>query len=157
MRKHISWMLSAALMTTMITPAGFAQAPSTATKPIALPVKVQIVFTRGNGDKKVSFPYSFFTSSSGETSSLRIGGEVPVGASFEQIGTQIDSSVTSSNDGRLNLVLNFKGRDLSPEGKPREANSTNTVTLRDGEPARFTGSDDGGGAFTLDVTLTVVK
>jgi hypothetical protein len=157
MKKHMGWILGSALMAAVVTGPAFPQSSPATPRPIAQSLKVQLLFTKGEGDKKASSPYSFFTTSSGETLSLRIGTEVPVGAALEQIGTQIDSSVTAAGDGRFNLVLNFKGRFLSPEGPPREFTASKTLTLRDGESTKFTGSDDKGEAFTLDVTLTVVK
>ena len=126
-------------------------------RPSAVPVKVQVVLTKGEGDKKVSSPYSLSASSSGETASLRIGAEVSVGTALEQIGTQIDFLVSATPDGRFSLNLNFKGRFLSPEGQLRGFTASNTFTLRDGESTKYTGTDDMGAAFTLDVTLTVVK
>ena len=150
-------MLGAALIVGAITAHGFPQVLSTTPRPGAVRVKVQVVLTRGDGDKKVGSPYSLSSISSGETATLRIGAEVPVGTAFEQIGTQIDFSVTTTTDGRYQLQLDVKGRFLSPDGKPRDLAAQNTFTLRDGESTKYAGSDDSGAAFTLDVTLTAVK
>ena len=157
MRKHIGLILGSALMALAFAAPGFTQAVSSTAKPKALPVKVQVVLMRGEGERKINSPYSLIASSAGEASSLRIGTEVLVGTTLQQIGTQIDYTVTATDDGRFKLMLSLKGQFLSPEGLPRGFTSTNTFTFRDGESTKFTGSDDGGGAFTLDVTLTVVK
>jgi hypothetical protein len=110
MRRQFGRILGSAWMAVALATTGFPQASSPAAKPNALPVKVQVVFTRSEGDKKVSSPYSFVISSSGEPSSLRIGIEVPTSAALEQMGTQINSSVTPADDGRFKLLLDFKGR-----------------------------------------------
>jgi hypothetical protein len=166
MRKLIGWILGSALMVLAMTAPGLPQAPSSTVKPNPLPVKVQVVVTRSEGDKKVSSPYSFSISSSGETSSLRIGTEVPVSTTgadgqtrftLQQIGMQVDSSVTADGDGRFNLKLTLTGRFFYPAGQIRSFTSTNTFTLKDGESTKVAGSDDGGGAYTVDVALTVVK
>jgi hypothetical protein len=156
MRIH-RWIVGIALMVVAVNTPAHPQRSSSAAKPTPLPVKIQVVFTKGEGDKKVSSPYAFFLSSSGVAASLRVGTEVIVGTIPEQLGTQIDATVTPADEGRFNVNLNFTGRFPSSEGKPHDFAAQNTFTLRDGESTKYTGTDDSGAAFTLDVTLTVVK
>jgi hypothetical protein len=166
MRKHVGWILGSALLTLAITAPGLPQGVSTPAKPRALPVKIQVVLTRGEADKKISSPYTLIASSSGETASLRLGAEVPVGATgpdgqtrvtLQQIGMQIDYSVTAAGDDRFTVKLTLNVRFLSPDGQLRSLTSTTTATLRDEESTKFTGSDDSGGPFAVDVALTVMK
>jgi Flp pilus assembly secretin CpaC len=109
MRRHVRWILGSTLMALALTAPGLPQGPpqgfpqgSSLARPSAVPVTIQIVLTKGEGDKKVSSPYSL-TSSSGEVTSFRLGTEVPIpttGAggqtqfTFQQIGTQIDFRIT---------------------------------------------------------------
>jgi hypothetical protein len=152
MKKHLRWMLFVAITSAMIK-SGFGQVASSA----PVPVKIQVVLSQGEGDRKVSSPFSFFLSTSGESAALRIGAEVTVANVREQLGTQIESQVTSPGDGRFQMMVNFIGRYIAGDGKLREVNATNTFTLRDAESTKFSGTDSSGAAFTLDVTLTVVK
>jgi hypothetical protein len=162
----MGWILGSALMAAAITPSGFAQAPSPPARREALLVKVQVVVTKDEGNKKVSSPYSLVTSSEGVTTSLRIGAEVPISTTgpdgqtrttLTQIGMQIDCVVTATGDGRFSLKLNLNRRFVEPDGQMRTFTSTNTSTVGDGEPIKLTGSDDGGGAYTVDVVVSVVK
>jgi hypothetical protein len=149
-------------MVLAFTAPGLSQASTSSAKPSVLPVKVQVDVMRSAGTRMVRSPYSLITSSSGENAVLRIGAEVPLSAAggqvtLQQIGTQIECSVTAPGDDRFNLKLTLRVSFLSPDGQPRSITSTNTFTLKDKESTKFTGSDDGGGAFTVDVTLTTPK
>lgn len=166
MNRNIGWIVGAALLAGAITAPALPQAASPQARPAPLPVKIQVVVTKDDGDKKVSSPYSLFTSSSGETASLRIGTEVPISTTgadgqtrtrLEQNGMQIDCSVTATADGRFSLKLNLNRRFVSPDGQIRIFTLTNTSTVRDGESIKHTGSDDGGDAYTVDVVLSVLN
>ena len=65
-------------------------------------------------------------------------------------------AVVLETDGSFSVKLGLNAQFLPADG-PRVIKSSNTVTLRDGESTKITGADDKGGAFTVDVTLTLVK
>jgi hypothetical protein len=178
MRKRMRWTIGALVMTLALSAPALPQAASSAAQPTPLSVKVQIVITKGEGDKKVSTPYMLMTSSSGENSVVRLGAEVPIVGpapdgqtrmTLQQFGTQIECAVTATDDGRFKLALTLTRRFFSPDGQPRTFVLPTIATLRDGESAQFMGSDKGdsaqgtisdksaGETFTVDVTLTVVK
>src|SRR5688572_21724218 len=105
MRRRVEWILGSALMALAVTTPGLPQGSSSAYANV-VPMTLQVVLTKGEGDKKVSSPYSLIVSS-GSVTSLRIGSEVPIantgGAfNFQQVGTQIDSRVTPA-DGRYKV------------------------------------------------------
>jgi hypothetical protein len=132
MRRSVKWMFGSALLALSLAVPALPQAPASTARPGPLPVKVQVVLTRGEGDKKVSSPYTVFTSSSGEVVSLRIGAEVPVNASFlggqnrvtlQQVGMQIDCTVRGVDgydtlppaEGPFKVSITITKRDLHDE------------------------------------------
>jgi Flp pilus assembly secretin CpaC len=99
------------------------QAPA---KPQAtVPLKVQIVLTRYQGEKKVSaLPYTLSVNATSPTdrsspSSLRMGAQIPVATTvtqqeakppvssfqYKDVGTNIDCTATTLEDGRFRLTL----------------------------------------------------
>ncbi len=100
--------------------AGEAQAPPEQ-KPVT-PLKVQVVFSEFEGEKKISsLPYTFFVNAEDRPSrhqvSLRMGLRVPVmtGAKesntnfqYIDIGTDIDCSAEGLDDGRFRLALTVR-------------------------------------------------
>jgi hypothetical protein len=162
-----------------MTQPGLPQGFSSSAKP--LPATIQVVLSKGEGEKRVSLPYSLGSVSSGITSSLRIGAEVPVGTTdpngqtrftFQQIGTQIDYVVSAIDDSaRYKVQITITRRDVydgnqaysSPQGTPSTPVFYNfifagTLILRDGETAQITGTDIvRNETLRADVTLSVKK
>jgi hypothetical protein len=164
MRTHAGWILASVLMALAIPAPGLPQASSAAASS-GTTVKLDVVFTRGEGDKKIRSPYSLPTTS-GVTGSLRMGAEVPVSVpaadgktrfTVQQVGMQIDYLVNTANDGRFSVKLTLSGHYLPTDGQPRAFTSSDTVTLRDGESTTMTKTDEKGEAYTVEVALTVVK
>jgi hypothetical protein len=105
-----------------------------------VPVKVDVLLSRLQGDKKVSsLPYTVWANANGNNVSLRLGVDVPVGASlvttgnenttssgrsttttsstmnrveFRSIGTSIDCSVRQTPDGRFWVRLNVQDSSI---------------------------------------------
>ena len=170
MKRQVGWVLGAMLMVLALSARGLSQGSSPA-YPNAVPVTVQIVVTKGEGEKKISTPYSL-TSTSGEVTSLRLGAEVPVSTAgtglptsftFQQIGTQIDFRIVPvesgagarpSADGRYKVQMTITRRDVYdrdsappvPQRDPSRPMFYNftfagTLVLGNGETAQITGSD----------------
>ena len=156
MRKRIGWILGSALMALAVTPPGLPQGSSSANANV-VPMTIQVVLTKGEGDKKVISPYSLAVSSS-QVTSLRIGTEVPIantgGAfTFQQVGTQIDSRVTPA-DGRYKVQITITNRDVYdpssgppiPQADPTKVIFNNfifagTLLLGNGETAQISATD----------------
>ena len=95
----------------------------------SVPIKVQIVFTEFDGDKKISsMPYSFMVIADERmggnySTSLRTGVRVPVemGSKDQQttymdIGSNIDCGIRSEEDGRFHLLSHLRSlRALSQQ------------------------------------------
>ena len=178
MRKRVGRILgSVALVMTMTLP-GF---PQQELRPGGVPVKLQVVLTRGEGDKKVRESHSVVASSSGETTSLRVGHEVPVSTtgpngqtlfSYQQIGTQIDATVTAITGAERYkvavTVTKRKASDNNPvAGAPQGISPTptfysfifaGTLLLRNGETAPIIATDlITNETRQADLTLSVEK
>ena len=92
-----------------------------AESPATTPVKVQIVFTEFEGDKKVkSLPYTLYINAvdapelkPGALAKIRIGSRVPVyvgnnSMQYLDVGTNLDARAAYPSDGRLLLQLNLE-------------------------------------------------
>ena len=97
------------------------------------PVKLQVVLTESDGDKKIaSLPYSFLVNSepgahTGFSNFTRVGVRVPVAgvgkdgqAQFVDVGSNIDCGVQTEEDGRFSVRLNFERSSLYFQGRGDE-------------------------------------
>jgi hypothetical protein len=148
-----------------------------------VPVKVQIVFTEFDGDKKVSsMPYTFMTVTDermgGYTpTSLRTGVRIPVETdgkdqktTYMDVGSNIDCGVRTEDDGRYRVYLVFdrsalypnksaEGERLvaEPNGLPlvRQFRTNESLILRDGQTSDNILSTDPLNGHTLRVSVTI--
>lgn len=149
-------------------------------KPALVPLKLELVLTRTQGEKKVSsLPYVLWITANEPTkTSLRIGVEVPVPSGdksfhYRPVGTNIDcSAVTAADDFyRISLTLNESSVHLRGRG-PKDSDPTTvagpsfqsftanfTILLRDGQTAQYTSATDSvsGEVLRVDATLNVIK
>jgi|GraSoi_2013_40cm_1033754.scaffolds.fasta_scaffold23525_2 hypothetical protein len=114
---------------------GRAQEKSSATekaKPIT-PVRLQVVLTEFDGEKKVAtLPYAFLIYSeqvghTGYSTFTRVGVRVPVPgvgkdgqAQFADVGSNIDCGVQTEEDGRFTVHLSFERSSLYFQGRGEE-------------------------------------
>jgi Flp pilus assembly secretin CpaC len=157
-------------------------APPASKVPAPLLLRVQVVFSRYQGEKKVSSqPYTLTVRANEPRTQFRVGVQVPipsVGSEgkmtvvYKDVGTSIDCSAQSLDDGRFRLDLSLEdssvavdenaaraaARDLPPQFRQFRL-SNETAVLRDGQTAQLTtAAEKGSGEITkIDVTLTVVK
>jgi len=139
-------------------------------KPIT-PVKLTIVLSRYQGEKKVSsLPYTMVVNANGPKAALRMGSSVPIpsttfgptdgGASapltsyqYRDIGINIDCTAASLDDGRFRLELSIDDSsvygDESPatklvQGAPsfRSFRIIEQVVLKDGQSREFIAATD---------------
>lgn len=150
---------------------------------VATPVKVQIVFTEFDGDKKVSsMPYAFTVITDEKvggnySTSLRTGIRVPIETegkdqktTYMDVGTNIDCGIKAEDDGRFHLYLIFDRSALYPnkstEGERLVANpggqqfvrqfrTSETLVLKDGQTSENLLSTDPLTGHTLRVTVTI--
>jgi hypothetical protein len=146
-------------------------------------IKVQIVFTEFDGDKKISsMPYSFMAIADEKvggyySTSLRTGVRIPVemGSKDQQtiymdIGSNIDCGIRSEEDGRYRVYLIFDRSALypnksaegermvtSPNGQPliRQFRTSENLILKDGQTSENIFSTDPLSGHTLRVSVTI--
>ena len=112
------------------------KATASAAKPI-VPLSVQIVIARYQGDKKIaSLPYTLAVNSGdGEFARLRMGAEVPVQTfsgppeidgkptpftgpvQYRKVGTNIDCMATVLGDGRFRLQISIEESSIVMDGQ----------------------------------------
>jgi hypothetical protein len=153
----------------------------------SIPVKVQVVFSEFDGEKKiVSMPY-FFTVISDEKlggyygTSLRTGVRVPVDAggpeqktNYMDVGSNIDCGIRTTDDDRYHLYMIFERSALSPNSgaqtekiqvsRPdapplvRQFKASVNMVLKDGQTSETVSTDPiNGHSLHLSVTINVMK
>jgi hypothetical protein len=177
-----------------------AQEPAPVTKPVAekavgaavksgstsiIPLKVQFVISRYQGDKKISsVPYSLSVNIGGPRAGLRMGAQVPYATtqvtdgvkipaySYRDVGVGIDvTNQTSIEPGLYKLDVIVEDTSISSssqvQGAPaisavpvfRTFRVNNSIVLKEGQTTQLTTAADpiSGDVMRVDVTLTVVK
>lgn len=148
---------------------------------VLIPVKVQLVLSRVQGEKKISsVPYVLFlTANDNQTTNLRMYVQMPVpsgsgGFNYKDIGTSIDMVANSSTDGQFRVQITVSDssvyfsekKDTSASapsivGQPafRSFTSKFNILLRDGQTAQYTSATDqvNGEVMKIDATLNVLK
>ena len=163
-----------------------------------VPLQVQVVMSRYQGEKKISsVPYTLSVNANtlqdgGRPSQLRMGARVPVPAwpptvdgkpvtglltgpspvTYEHIGTNIDCSASSTDDGRFEVNISIEDTSIYLDGQRtddasklsgppifRSFQSSNELILRDGQSTEFTAATDriSGEITKVEVTLRVMK
>jgi hypothetical protein len=180
--------LSALLALALVAAAGGAQDKAEkAEKPRkpGTPLKVQVLFSRYQGEKKVSsMPYTLAVNADDRPTAARVGLQVPIlvfmgpdkgtTVMFKDVGNNLDCSAESLPDGRFNLsfsleqasvyvddVSNKSAREAAAYHAPvlRNFRSQTNVILRDAQSVEYIAATDpiSGEVLKIDVTLHVVK
>jgi hypothetical protein len=167
-----------------------------------VPLKVTVVLSRYQGEKKVSsLPYTLMVNANdviggllpdvgpggSRVARLRTGASVPVPSvsvpkepsqapagpvQYKPIGTNIDCSARSTDDGRFRLDISIEDSSVYSDGQTaqgvpkfsdipsfRSFQTSNALFLKDGQSTEFTAAADRitGEVTKVSVTLTVVK
>jgi hypothetical protein len=152
-----------------------------------IPVKVQVVFSEYDGEKKISsMPYSFTAITNEKvggyySASLRTGVRVPVEAggaeqktSYMDVGSNIDCGLRTTDDDRYHLYMIFERSALSPNSGPqteklqasrpdapplvRQFKASVNMILKDGQTSETVSTDPiNGHSLHLSVTINVPK
>jgi hypothetical protein len=144
-----------------------------------IPVKLQIVFSKFEGERKTSsLPYTVFATANGDRAQINVSTNVPiVGSSgvvtYTNLGTNIDATVTTES-GRYKVTLNLKDNYLVVP-KPEAANAnvrpaadsqsfgqfsySGGITMKEGETKQVISAADraSGEVVKVDITLTLDK
>jgi hypothetical protein len=146
-----------------------------------VPLKIQFVISRYQGEKKLSSaPYVLWvTANERDSTRLRMGVEVPVAMNATQmnyrpIGTNIDCTATrTSGSGAFKVNVSItstsvllrstdvKGADPQVDSAPSfgSFSGTFTILLNDGQTAQYTSATDpvSGEVLKVEATLNVLK
>jgi hypothetical protein len=175
MTKKLSrWLLAAVA----VLPPAAASAQERTEKTLT-PLKVQVVFARYQGEKKVSsLPYTLLvTDDHRRVTTVRMGVQVPIQVqtekgmttSYRDVGTNVDCGAENLGEGRYKLNFGLEQMSVS-SGEARAAassgaapvihgfRSNTTMILRDGQSGQYTATDPvNGETLRIDVTLNVLK
>jgi hypothetical protein len=163
-----------------------------------VPLQVQVVMSRYQGEKKISsVPFTLSVNANtlqdqggGRPSQLRMGARVPVPAfptvdgkpvtglvtsgqvTYQNIGTNIDCSASSTDDGRFEVNISIEDTSMYVDGQRtedasklsgppifRSFQSSNELILRDGQSTEFTAATDriSGEVIKVEVTVRTIK
>jgi hypothetical protein len=147
-----------------------------------VPVRLQLVLSRFQGEKRISsMPYTLqLTANEREMTILRMGTELPVatgggGFNYRSVGTNIDCRITQvlGSDGQYKVQVTITDSSVrlpdkqespgAPAGSAAPAFRSFTanfyIVLRDGQTAQYTSASDpaSGEVLKVDATLTVLK
>jgi len=144
--------------------------------PLLTPLRVQLLFTEYDGEKKVvSLPYTFTVNADERRarpgSLIRNGARIPISTgkdatTYIDIGTNVDCSASLTEDGRYKLQMNLERSYIAPEtpagsGNPvvRQFRMELNPVLKDGATVESVVSTDplNGHVYKVTVTLNVVK
>jgi hypothetical protein len=144
--------------------------------PSVTPLRVQIVLSEYDGEKKVSsLPYTFTVNADERRarpgSLIRNGVRIPVVTAKDQftyvdIGTNVDCSATLQEDGRYKLQISLDRSSVSSEstggsGTPviRQFRVDLNPVLKDGQTVESVASTDPltGHVYHVSITLNVLK
>jgi len=150
----------------------------------AIPIKVQVVLTEYDGEKKIaSMPYSFIAITGERTgraysTSLRTGVRIPVETdgkdqktTYIDVGSNIDCDVRADEDGRFLLYVVFERSALypgnstndeklevsRPNGLPlvRQFKTSENLILRDGQTSESVLSTDPLNGHVMRISVTI--
>ena len=164
----------------LLATAGAAFPQETAEKPKPIqargtPLRLQIVYSRYQGDKKVSsVPHQLSVIADEGPSRLRMGIMVPIqtqskdgpSTQYRDVGNNIDCTARTLEPGLFRLQCSFEQSSLydkerDPAALPmfRVFRSESNVALRDGQSTQHTSATDpvSGEVLKIDITLNVVK
>jgi hypothetical protein len=176
--------LFASLTVLAVSGVTLAQGPNKEEK---IPVKVQIVISRYEGERKVSsLPYTLFAIANGDRVSFNVGANLPIvssnqstdgkstpSVSYTNVGTSITSSVTTEG-GRYRMTLDVRDQTViapkpttTPDASPKLSDYQSwgnfqfngTLNVKEGETKQVISAADKieGVVVKLDVTLTLDK
>lgn len=183
-------MKSTAMLLTLLTLSG---APGTASaqeraerpRKTPTPLKIQVVFARYQGEKKVSsVPYTLSLNADDRPSRVRMGIQVPIQVAvqppqpgpiaYRDVGNNLDCSAESLDDGRFKLGCTFEQSSLYSTDVDRRASgsaigdvpvssvplirnfrSEANLLLRDGQSATYVAATDPVSGEVLKIDLTL--
>lgn len=159
-------------------------APSRAASPTPVGLKLSLVFSRLQGDKKISsVPYTLFVTANDQRTSVRLGTQIPVPTTtitdkgsvpsynYRDVGTNIDCAASSAADGAYKLIITMTDSSVYyPDESDAAARSTTAVTrapafrnfnstftllVRDGQSVQSTSVTDPVSGQTIKIDATV--
>jgi hypothetical protein len=180
-KTHIA---AAALIAALGIPV-LAQEKPAAPPPEAATLRLQLVVSRYQGEKKVSsLPYVMTVTTDERSRSgrgnIRLGTQVPVSMTsfdkdgkptssvqYRDVGTNIDCAVLGMAEGRFKVDLTVEDSSVDTStgtgigGAPafKSFRTSDSMILRDGQSVQYSSATDkvNGDVWRVDVTMTVVK
>jgi len=117
-----------------------------ATEKVITPLRVQVVFTEFDGDKKISnLPYTVLLNADdrGPQAAVRMGLRVPIETSagtttrqfqYQDLGINLDGHAEKTDDGRFLLRLSVEKSSAYTPSTNQKSSSTGGIEISSGQP-----------------------
>jgi hypothetical protein len=164
-------LVSALIASGLATPPVSAQTPPPAAIHTAVPIKVQVVLSRYQGEKKISsMPYTLAFNVLDDrlnVSNIRMGSKIPIKMmsnmtvggekmptpgpiQYQDVGTNIDCRTIAIGDGRYAVEVTVDDTSVYGEDSGKQADqpsfrsfrATNSMILKDGQSGQYTSAVD---------------
>jgi len=151
---------------------------------LSIPIRVQVVFTEYDGDKKVSsMPYSFIALTDEKvggnySTSLRTGVRIPIETdgkeqktTYLDVGSNIDCGIRAEEDGHFHVYMIFERSAIypnttsaeeklevgRPNGQPliRQFKTQENLILKDGQTSESILSTDPLNGHSMRISVTI--
>jgi hypothetical protein len=152
-----------------------------------IPLKVQFVLSRYQGEKRISsLPYVLGVLSNSQKTSLRMGVQIPIATGpkvadsmpsyqYRDFGTNIDCQAQDAGNGQFNLTITVSDSSIHVDSSPgapdkqqqivrdipafRAFSASFSMLLRDGQTMQYASATDpiSGEVMRIDVSLTLAK
>lgn len=178
--------LTCAILSTMlVAAAASAQEKAQRPKKTPTPLKLQIVYTRYQGEKKVgSVPYTLSVNADDRPAMLRMGIQVPIlvqvkdavgpQVSYRDVGNNLDCNAEALEDGRFKVMCSFEQSSVYSTDADRRVSgsaigevalgnnpvirnfrSATSLILRDGQTTQYTAATDPVSGEVLKIDVTL--
>ncbi len=148
----LAFVFAFALISSAVAPAQEKdKAPAPAPKPAAVPLKIQVVISRYQGERKISsLPYNL-TTNVGNRATIRMGTQVPVmmlaagqpeaaadpktmpqagPIQYKDVGTNLDCSSIALDDGRILLSFTIDDSSVYPDERTTSGGQKGNPSFR---------------------------
>ena len=185
MTNHLRTLGLAVVVGLALGTAAGAQSQESAKTPAVTPVRVQVVVSKYQGEKKTSsLPYTMSINVGPNgiqdlyRASVRIGAQVPIMTTakagdpptvqYRDVGTNIDCSAHILDDGRFKLDISMDDSSVYTDDRTPQAaahvsdrptfrsfRSTNSILVKDGQTVQYTAATDKVSGETVKVDVTL--
>lgn len=175
--KHLRFVSALLLVGTLVLAQGAVKAqgrPDAGTNTAPATLKVTVVLSRSNGEKKISnLPFVLLVTADERPTTVQMSSSIPIptvsegksGYSYQQIGTNMSASAKAMDGGQYVVNLTVTDSQMLTDantpapGRVQNFTSSPRLVLHDGSTIQYAAATDKmtGDVVKVDVVLNVIK